>query len=292
MTTRDDHFQQMVERLKLFILTHHWYPSYGHKGNRESQLLGAWVVHQRQNQRQGTLRPDRVAALEIVDPQFFAGAARGRRVKPLSWAIFVRRNGPSQKAAIEDFTDHQGRPYVTSYESIAKYVVDRLDISDICPSSCNPGSPFGTIERVLAFVIHDSMRSFRHEPILSTSWMCRDNPVCNSVYFSGAALYLGQEGKSIIDKAAAFVPNLLIQKLRGSKEKSEASKAIYDAGIFDAFHYGKTGRFYKELVGINQSTLPQPRRITMSVTISPPRHVDLPPVVSKIFTITRLQGVL
>jgi hypothetical protein len=40
---------QRIVRFKLFILTHHWYPSYGHKGNRESQLLGSWVVNKRQN---------------------------------------------------------------------------------------------------------------------------------------------------------------------------------------------------------------------------------------------------
>jgi hypothetical protein len=226
--------------------------------------------------RRGKLLPHFVAALECVDPNFFARTARGRRINPLSWDIFVRKNGRSQKSAIKYFRDHQGRPYVTSYDSIAKYVVSRLDISDVCPSSCNPDSPFGSIERVLSFVLHDAQRSFRREPPLIRSWFCRVNPVCNSVYFSGATLYAGQEGKAIIDKAAAFVPKLLIQKLRTCKstEKSETSKAIYDAGIFDAFHYGKTGRFYTELVAINQSTLPQPRRITMSVTITPPRRID------------------
>jgi hypothetical protein len=64
-------------------------------------------------------------------------------------------------------------------------------------------------------------------------------------------------------------------QLLGSTEESVASKAIYDAGIFVAFHYGKIGRFYKELVAINQSTLPQPCRcITMSVNISTPRRED------------------
>jgi hypothetical protein len=119
MTKRGDHFHQMAERLKLFILTNHCYPSHGHKGNHESQLLGTWVVHQRQHHRRGNLLPHRVAALESVDPNFFAGTARGRRVKPLSWDIFVRRNGPVQKLAIKYFRDHQGRPYVTSYDSIA-----------------------------------------------------------------------------------------------------------------------------------------------------------------------------
>ena len=275
MITRDDRFERQAKMFNLFLLKHHCYPSFGDKGNRESRLLGNWVAKQRRLHRRGLLIPHRVLVLESVEPHFFCQAARGRRVKPLSWELFVTRNaGPSQKAAIKFFTDHQGRPYVTSDDSIAKYVVSRLDISHVFPSSCNPDSPFGSIERVLSFVLHDTLRSFRHEAPLSTSWTCRDDPVCKSVYFSGASLYTGQEGKDIIDKAAAFLPNLLIQKLRGSSDKSEASTAIYDSAIFDAFHYGKTGRFYKELVAINKSTLPQPRRITMSVTITPPRRID------------------
>jgi hypothetical protein len=84
-----------------------------------------------------------------------------------------------------------------------------VDISDFCPSYCNYDSPFATIERVLAYVLYDSMRSFRREPPLSTSWMCHRDPVCSSVYFSSATLYVRQEGKAIMDKAAAFVPNSL-----------------------------------------------------------------------------------
>jgi hypothetical protein len=125
MTTRNDHFLQMAERLKLFILTNHCYPSYGHKGdhNHESQRLGTWVANQRQHHCRGNLLPHRVAALESVDPNFFARTGRGRRVQPLSWDIFVRRNGPSQKAAIKYFTDHQGRPYRP--DQVAKQEVRR-----------------------------------------------------------------------------------------------------------------------------------------------------------------------
>jgi hypothetical protein len=239
MTTRDNRFEGKATRFKLFVLTHHCYPSKGHKDNHDSRLLGNWVAKQRRLYRRGNLLPDRISVLESVDPDFFSQAARGRRVKPLSWDLFVTRNaGPSQKAAIKYFTDHQGRPYVTSYNSIARYMVSRLDISDVCPSFCNPDSPFGSIERVLSFVLHHALRSFRHEAALRTSWTCRDDPVCESVYFSGATLYTGDEGKSIIDKAATTVPYLLIQQLRGSTEKSEASTAIYNSGLFDAFHYG------------------------------------------------------
>jgi hypothetical protein len=226
-TSRNDCFHGKAERFKLFLLTHHCYPSFSHTGNHESQLLGSWVAQQRYHHRRGNLLPDRVSALKSIDPNFFAGTARGRRIKPLSWDLFVPMKAcPFQMAAIKHFKDHQGRPYVTSYNSISKYVVTRLDISDICPSSCIPESPFGSIERVLSFVLHASLNYFRREPPMRASWMCRDNPVCNSAYFSGASLYIGQDGKDIIDKATAFVPKLLILKLRGSTEKDDASKAI------------------------------------------------------------------
>jgi hypothetical protein len=90
-----------------------------------------------------------------------------------------------------------------------------------------------------------------------------------------------------IAEPASIQPKKLIQNLHLSTEKSEASTAIDDCKMFDTFHYGKTGRFYKEVIAINQSTLPQPQRITMSVTITPPFvHIRtteiLPMMVSKL----------
>jgi hypothetical protein len=291
MTKRDDRFQGKANRLELFVFNHHCYPSFGHKHNRESRFLGNWVAVQRRLHRQGKLAPDRVTALKSFDPLFFSETARGRRVKALSWdLVATTKAGAASSSAIKHFTDHQGRPYVTSDASIARYMVKCLDISDVCPSSCNPDSPFGSIQRVLSFALQGSPSSFRHEAPLSPSWSCHDAPVCKSLYFSGASLYVG-EGKDIMDKAEAFVPALLIKRLRvvarktravttalalvsKNKEMARTVIAEYDGMLLDTFHYGKTGRFYKEIIPINKSTLPQPRRITMSVTITPPRRID------------------
>ena len=79
---------------------------------------------------------------------------------------------------------------------------------------------------------------------------------------------------AIIDKATSFVPKALVLQLRSTTNKSGASMAINGACIFDNFHYGKTGCFYKELVAINIFFHPQPCRITMSVTITPSCLVD------------------
>mgnify|MGYP000429544028 CR=1 FL=1 len=86
----------------------------------------------------------------------------------------------SQQDAINSFIDHQGRPYVTTYHSIAAYVVGRLDIEDVCPSSCHPDSPPGSIERVLSFVLHASGTTVAHDP-MPTSWAHRVGPVSASI---------------------------------------------------------------------------------------------------------------
>ena len=161
LVTREDRFAQKAKAFEQFLLSHHFYPSHFHKDNRESRDLGNWVARQRWLYRRNKLARGRVLVLERVDVNFFSHVARGRRVTPLRWDPFVTRRGClSQQAAINSFIDHQGRPYVTTYDSIAAYVVGCLDISDVCPSSCHPDSTPGSIERVLSFVLHESGRTF------------------------------------------------------------------------------------------------------------------------------------
>ena len=48
MVTSEDQFAGKAKLFELFLLTHHFYPFYYHKDNRESRNLGGWVARQRQ----------------------------------------------------------------------------------------------------------------------------------------------------------------------------------------------------------------------------------------------------
>ena len=60
------------------------------------------------------------------------------------------------------------------------------------------------------------------------------------------------------------------------KNKEEVASLIDEANVFDDFHFGKEGHYWKSLVCINASTLLQPRCITLSVTIDEGHEVLLP----------------
>jgi hypothetical protein len=109
MTTHEDRFEKRAKELKLYLVTHRRYPSRSSVSS-ESRSLCFWVTEQRWSYRKGkgNLPPHRVLALKGIDPDFFS-VSKGRRgpKTPLSWQIFVNKNGASEKAAIENFTDHQ-----------------------------------------------------------------------------------------------------------------------------------------------------------------------------------------
>jgi hypothetical protein len=278
MTSHEDRFEKRAKELKLYFVTHRRYPSRSPVPSSESRRLCLWVTEQRLSYRQGNLLSHRVLALKGIDPDFFT-VSKGRRKTPLSWQIFVNKNGASEKAAIDNFTDHQGRAYIRSFHSIEEYIVTRLNIADICPSRCNPDSAVGSIERVLSFVVCPDQRDFCSGAPLRPSWTPGlDAPVCKSTYFSRESLYVGTKGMALMDKAVMYLPNQLIEKLRfetatENNKPAAIIEAIDQAGIFDNFHYGTEGRIYKSLVSINKCGHPQPRRISMSVTITRPRCI-------------------
>ena len=71
----------------------------------------------------------------------------------------------------------------------------------------------------------------------------------------------------LIDGILAIFPRSFITKLQQTKRKDEVASLIEKANVFDDFHFGKEGHYWKSLVHINASILPQPCCITMSVTI-------------------------
>ena len=74
------------------------------------------------------------------------------------------------------------------------------------------------------------------------------------------AFYAGDsEGVGICNRAhSSFVSNV-IDSIRLATTKEEVAATISQINMFDKLFCGSTGMLYKPLVGVNESTLPQPR---------------------------------
>lgn len=95
-----------------------------------------------------------------------------------------------------------------------------------------------------------------------------------SSYFSRKPL-VGNQGKVYEFKKARFKLEPIINSARTAKSKEDLIERLKFLTELDDIHCGRTGRFYNEVVRLNEQDHPQPRRTTYSVTIDKPRWSEL-----------------
>lgn len=243
------------------------YPTRLSKDKKEKKLA-RFVERQRGKFRKKDLSDEKINILLKVDGNFFTQERCGRRPSTNPWDPFLSLTCPSAFHEVSLFLDHQNRQYAVGFCSITHYVVYNLDVKDIKPEACKETSPFGSIERVLWHVKNCTSERFKSESPLEPSWMCPYYPPCMSTYFDGSLLYSSDlKGKDVIDRLESILSHEMLDGLRSAASKEEAASVMSTCDILDPFFYGKEGRFYKSLIAIKESTHPQPRRITYSVTL-------------------------
>lgn len=252
--------------LAIYLDSHKRYPS-ASDASADSRSLALWVKRTRAASVVGTLSNKVKEKIISVTPGIFDPVGKGKR--PLtSWQSVFRQGSPGLLSACS-FVDHQNRLYIGPENSVVEYVVKRLDIPEIGPRDCIAASTYGTIQRVLSFIVDsDKVLSVSLERRIPPTWVCRD-PFCYSTYFDKASYLNSDNDRRMLSFVkATIIPPALVDALRLARCKDTAAAAInMYSDIFDDFHYGKQGRYWKTLIRINESTLPQPRRITYSVTI-------------------------
>lgn len=180
-----------------------------------------------------------------------------------------------------NFKSFIGLPYsrfaVGFCRSVKHYVYAALMPASSKPVStqdCDDfnGMPaYGTIERVLHYFLPTSNWDFtKQKPPPCSKTLTVGDVTCKSSFFDGATVGSIPGIRELVEEAKKeILPDNMLERLQQATSKEETVNILSQFELLDQFHFGKDGLFYKKLVKINESTMPQARRITMSVTLGP-----------------------
>jgi hypothetical protein len=243
---------------------------YPPSNDESSKQLYRWIRIMRMKKRLGVLPSSFVGRLLSTDPSFFH-VQRGRKRADNGWKQAIHCSpAPAFDDNLSNFRDHQGRPYAAGLRSVREYVLGRLRITkDVSPSECSLTGPdqLGKVHRCLAFL---KVGGFFGSVVIAPTWTRAD---IKSSYFSREVL-VGNDGKQCEAKARENFETI-INTAFAATSPEELIDFLKNMTELDDVHCGKTGRFYKEVIRLNASKHPQPRRTTYSVTINEPRWSPL-----------------
>jgi hypothetical protein len=249
--------------------SHGKYPTNNKESNKR---LYRWMRHMRLKKRQNILPSSFVDRLLLTDPIFFQGRKAGAEADDQGWSEVIYC---SPTAAFNDhlseFLDHQGRPYGTGIRTVREYVLEYLRITkDIGPSECSTTDTLqvGKVNRCLGFLKEGG---FSASHPIEKSWPTSSD--FKSSYF-GNGILVGNEGKAFESRARKSIESV-VDLARTSATPEELVQKWKNTNKLDNIHTGKQGRFYTDVIRLNESMHPQPRRTTYSVTINEPRWSPL-----------------
>ena len=242
------------------------------------QRLRRWLQYQRERYMKKRLKQWQIDCLEKFDNTiFYDHTIRGQ--------IRCRRHYPSTcnlSTCIKQFIHSIPRvrfiyqykfsfstfnhPYVPkSSKSYTEHMILSLVRKSVKLSECNLDARYGTIQRVLAYAIHDQ------NPVIDTTICPRFIQKQSEDCISPTSFYLNKPLVpyyilELMKRTLANNFSDLLNKLRDIDNKNDVKMLLKDhIYMFDDFHCPKGGQGKPDIISIHDTMYPQPRRTNFSV---------------------------
>ena len=216
--------------------------------------------------------------------------------KKLNGIVYPPTELPKWKSILQHFQSLPIDPYIDTFRfchphvmkyvngsarTFAEYMLLKIKLHYINPNSCSYLSHYGTLSRIISFMLPttaddqplwrflSSIPTFPTESInvKSSHLQKHEYHIC-STYFGPDKIPTPMK-HVMINTLNHVYPEHLMNALSACEEKDEVVQIIKsNTKYFDTFHYGKKGRYSnaKDIRPIVDLGLPQPRRTSFSCT--------------------------
>lgn len=249
------------------------------------QRLRRWLQYQRKRNKNNKLQKWQVNCLVSIDDTFcydytIKRKKRSHQYYPSECIKLFMKNLPYDFASAKFKYSFSGfkYPYVTKpSKSPAEHMLKSLVRKEVKLSDCNFIAKYGTIQRVLAYIISDHVPNIRLNRMNTPRYVRKIKKEGIPIY--STSFYFEKESipTKIVELMNATLKNNygdLLHMLQHATDSDEVKDILKDhIDMFDKSHFPKGGLGKSHIISIHDTKYPQPRRTNFSVIFDEPTYL-------------------